>query len=137
MLVFFGFTFCPDVCPTELQKVAAVLDGLGPRAARIAPLFISVDHERDGPAQLAEYTQLFDERIVGLSGTAEQIAQAARAYRVYYGRTQPAGASTFLYDHSAFLYLMGPDGRLRAIYPPSATVSEIQRGIESWLDRAS
>jgi cytochrome oxidase Cu insertion factor (SCO1/SenC/PrrC family) len=116
MLVYFGYTFCPDVCPTELQTIAGALDKLGPQADRIAPLFVTVDPERDTAAALADYVKLFDDRIVGLTGTPDQIAAVARAYRVYYAKATPKNSSTYLMDHSSFMYLMGPDGKFRALF---------------------
>lgn len=109
MLVFFGFTFCPDVCPTALNEVALTLRDLGPLAARIQPLFISVDPERDTPSQLAEYTDAFDSRIVGLTGTPAEIAAAARAYGAYYRKV--GGGDDYTMDHSAIIYVMNPEGR--------------------------
>jgi cytochrome oxidase Cu insertion factor (SCO1/SenC/PrrC family) len=129
MLVFFGFTHCPDVCPTELQVVAEVLDKLGPAAARVAPLFVTVDPERDTPAALANYVQLFDPRIIGLSGSEAQIAAVARAYRVYYAKVTPPGASTYTMDHSSFLYLIGPDGGFRALFRHGTPSAEIARAV--------
>jgi cytochrome oxidase Cu insertion factor (SCO1/SenC/PrrC family) len=109
-LVFFGFTACPDVCPTTLIEVSAVLEELGDDAEQITPLFISVDPERDTPEVMAEYVANFDPRIVGLTGSPEQIKQAAQAFRAYYvkveQKNQPDG---YTMDHSAFLYLMGPE----------------------------
>ena len=125
MLVYFGYTFCPDVCPTELQAVAASLALLGDDAARVAPLFVTIDPERDTPKAMGEYTQLFDDRILGLTGSAEQIAAAAKAYRVYYARADAKGASTYLMDHSSFIYVMGPDGSFRALIKPGAKPAEI------------
>jgi len=116
MLVYFGYTFCPDVCPTELQTIAGALDKLGPQASQIAPLFVTVDPERDTAAALADYVKLFDDRIVGLTGTPEQIAAVARAYRVYYAKATSKDSSTYLMDHSSFMYLMGPDGKFRALF---------------------
>jgi protein SCO1/2 len=108
-LVFFGFTFCPDICPTTLSTVTAVMEKLGADAEHVVPLFITVDPERDTPAVLADYLANFDSRIVGLTGSPEQIDAAAKAYRVYYSKAEngdaPDGHSM---DHSAFLYLMGP-----------------------------
>lgn len=133
MLVFFGFTHCPDICPTELQLVAEVLDRLGPQADRVAPLFITIDPERDTPETLADYVALFDPRLIGLTGTPAQIAAAARAYRVYYARVQPPGASTYLMDHSSFLYLIGPDGGFRALFRHGTPVEEVVRTLSSGL----
>jgi cytochrome oxidase Cu insertion factor (SCO1/SenC/PrrC family) len=116
MLVYFGYTFCPDVCPTELQTIAGALDKLGPQASQIVPLFVTIDPERDTAAALADYVKLFDDRIIGLTGTPEQIAAVARAYRVYYAKATPKDSSTYLMDHSSFMYLMGPDGKFRALF---------------------
>jgi len=115
MLVYFGYTFCPDVCPTTLSSVADALDKMGARADRIQPLFITVDPKRDTPPVVKQYAAAFGPRIIGLTGSAEQIAAAAKAYRVYYAehRTGP-GPDDYSMDHSSVLYLMGPDGRFIA-----------------------
>ena len=125
MLVYFGYTFCPDVCPTELQTVSAALDKLGPDASKIVPLFITIDPERDTVATLADYVKLFDDRLIGLTGTDAQIAAAARAYRVYYARATPKDSTNYLMDHSSFLYLMGPDGQFRTLFRPGTTAAEL------------
>lgn len=111
MLVFFGYTFCPDVCPTELQVMTAALDQLGPAADKIQPIFVSIDPERDTPEVLKSYVANFGPRLIGLTGTPEEVAAAAKAYRVYYAKTATAGSSDYLMDHSSIIYLMGPDGR--------------------------
>jgi len=115
LLVYFGYTFCPDVCPTTLTNVADALDKLGAKADRIQPLFITVDPKRDIAAVVKQYAAAFGPRFIGLTGSAEQIAAAARAYRVYYAehRTGP-GPDDYSMDHSSVLYLMGPDGRFIA-----------------------
>jgi protein SCO1/2 len=136
MLVFFGFTHCPDICPTELQVVAEVLEKLGPRADRVAPLFVTVDPARDTPQVLADYVALFDPRLVGLTGSEAQIAATARAYRVYYAKATPPGASTYLMDHSSFLYLMAPDGAFRALFRYGTPADEIARAIAAGLPAA-
>jgi protein SCO1 len=112
MLVYFGYTFCPDVCPTTLNAVADALDKMGAKADRIQPLFITVDPKRDTPAVVKQYAAAFGTRIIGLTGSSEQIAAAAKEYRVYYAehRTGP-GPDDYSMDHSSVLYLMGPDGR--------------------------
>ncbi len=115
MLVYFGYTYCPDVCPTTLNAVADALDKLGPKADRIAPLFITVDPKRDSPAVVKQFAAAFGTRIQGLTGNAAQIATVAKEYRVYYAehRTGP-GPDDYSMDHSSVLYLMGPDGRFIA-----------------------
>lgn len=131
MLIYFGYTFCPDVCPTELQTIAAALDKLGPQAAEVAPLFITIDPERDTPAALAAYVKLFDDRLIGLTGTAEQIAAVARAYRVYYAKVTPKDSPTYLMDHSSFVYLVGPDGKLRSLFRPGETAQQLADAIRA------
>jgi protein SCO1 len=115
MLVYFGYTFCPDVCPTTLTNLSDALDKLGAKADRIQPLFITVDPKRDTPDVVKQYAAAFGPRVIGLTGSAEQIATAAKEYRVYYAehRTGP-GPDDYSMDHSSVLYLMGPDGRFIA-----------------------
>lgn len=111
MLVFFGFTYCPDVCPSGLQVMAAALQKLGAKADRVTPILISVDPERDTPAQLADYVKSFDPRLVGLTGTREEVDAAAKAYRVYYKKvTDEKSTAGYTIDHTAIIYLMDPNG---------------------------
>jgi protein SCO1/2 len=121
LLVYFGYTYCPDVCPTELGIVAAALDTMGPAGEAVTPVLVTIDPERDTPAQLADYVSRFHPRMIGLTGSPEQVAQAARAYRVYYAKTRPAGAGDYLMDHSGFVYLVGPDGRVRSLFRPETS----------------
>jgi cytochrome oxidase Cu insertion factor (SCO1/SenC/PrrC family) len=131
MLVYFGYTYCPDVCPTELQTVVTALDKLGSDGRTIAPIFITVDPERDTPAALADYVKLFDDRLIGLTGSSLQIAAAAKAYRVYYAKSTPKDAATYLMDHSSFVYLMGPDGKFRALFRQGMSPQELADGIRA------
>lgn len=110
LLVYFGYTSCPDSCPTALVEVAATLKGLGPEAERVQPILITIDPARDTPRLLSEYTQAFDPRIVGLTGTPSQIESVAKEYGAYFqaSETQAEGSSSF--DHSVYLYLMDPEG---------------------------
>lgn len=115
MMVFFGYTYCPDVCPTVLSDIATTMDLLGDdKASNITPIMISVDPGRDTPEHLAEYVTFFHPRTIGLTGTEEQIKAAARAYRVYYSINKPQGDDPldYLVDHTSIIYLMGPDGKL-------------------------
>ena len=114
MLVFFGFTLCPDVCPSALQVVSAALDKLGPKADRFVPVFISVDPEHDTPAQLASYVQSFHQRLVGLTGTPAEIEAVVKAYRVYVRKvSDPKSTAGYTIDHTSLIYVMGPDGAYR------------------------
>jgi protein SCO1/2 len=111
LIVYFGFTFCPNTCPTALMEIGSALEKLGGNAADVQALFITVDPLRDTPAVMGEYLQSFDPRIVGLTGSPAQIAAAAREYGVYYAphRTGP-GVDDYVIDHSTYLYLMDPAG---------------------------
>lgn len=112
MLVYFGYTFCPDVCPTSLSIVGDALDQLSAEElAKVTPVFISVDPERDTPEMMASYVPNFHDKMVGLSGSLDEVKAVARAYKAYYGKVNaddPDGNYTM--DHSSITYLMGPDG---------------------------
>ena len=112
MMIYFGYTFCPDVCPTALSDMIAAVDELGPLAERVQPVFITVDPARDTPETLKRYVPSFHPRLVGLSGSQAQITAAAKAYRVYYAKADdPAAGPDYLMDHSSIIYLMDPEGR--------------------------
>jgi protein SCO1/2 len=106
LLVYFGYTYCPDVCPTDLAQIAAAIDRLGADGDKIQPLFISVDPERDTPAVLKTYVSAFHNRLVGLTGTPEQVEAAAKAYKAYYAKYAPEGSSEYFAGHTGFIYLM-------------------------------
>lgn len=110
LLVYFGYTSCPDVCPTVLNEVGGALNELGPLAARLQPIFITVDPTRDKPKVLAAYLQSFDPRIVGLYGSGEQTEAAAKQFHVYY-RLRSLGNGQYTVDHSGFLYVIDPKGK--------------------------
>lgn len=133
LLVYFGFTFCPDVCPTELGTVAAALDALEDQGERVTPVFISVDPERDTPEAMADYVSRFHPRMVGLTGTPQQVAAAARAYRVYYAKVNRPEMSQYLVDHSSFIYLVGPDGRVRALFRPDTAPEAIAQAMRGQM----
>lgn len=118
LLVYFGYTFCPDVCPTVLINVGHALDSLGPLAERIQPVFVTVDPARDTAGHLRQYLAAFSPRIVGLRGDAHQLEAAAKAFHVYY-RTRSLGNGDYAIDHSSYLYVVAPDGRLVKVLPDS------------------
>ncbi len=130
-LVFFGFTYCPDICPTTLAYMASVLDLLGDKADRVASLFITVDPERDTVPIMAEFVSAFHPRLIGLTGSAEQVAAAAEEFKVYYEKREDGTAPDgYLMSHSGYIYLMRPDGRFEAVFregdqPPEQLVDEI------------
>jgi protein SCO1/2 len=108
--IFFGFTFCPEVCPTTLYELSGRIKELGPAADKMNFAFVSVDWERDGPKELASYTSAFDSHIQGLSGTEAEIETVTKAYRVYYKRV-PVDGGDYTIDHTASVYLMDKDGQ--------------------------
>ncbi|WP_073266242.1 SCO family protein [Phytopseudomonas punonensis] len=136
LLMFFGFTRCADICPTTLVQISKVLDGLGEQGDQVQPLFISLDPERDTPQVLAAYTTFFDDRILGLTGSAAQIRQVADAYAVYF-RKVPMG-DTYMLDHTGAIYLMNPDGELAGLISLQMTaaqaVQEISRAMADARD---
>jgi cytochrome oxidase Cu insertion factor (SCO1/SenC/PrrC family) len=134
MLVFFGYTYCPDVCPTELQVMTAALERMGPEADRIQPVFVSIDPARDTPEVLKAYVANFGPRLTGLTGTAEEVAGIARAYRVYYAKAGNSNAATdYLMDHSSIIYLMGPDGRFLKHMPYTTDADKLAAELKETL----
>jgi protein SCO1/2 len=112
MLIFFGFTHCPDICPAELQVIAQALEQLGDKAKTVVPIFITLDPERDTPEAMANYVKSFGPNFVGLTGSPEAIAAAAKSYRVAYSKVEnKESAGDYSVDHSALVYLMDPEGR--------------------------
>lgn len=131
LLVFFGFTNCPDVCPTALGMVSRVMDLLGTKSPKLKPLFVTLDPDRDTAEVLDEYVSVFASSIVGLTGTPMQIKEAAKSFRVYYARvTQDEAPDGYGIDHSALLYLIGPDGKFVAHFLHQQTPEEVAKAIE-------
>ncbi|HVZ07300.1 SCO family protein [Rhodopila sp.] len=134
MLVYFGYTYCPDVCPTTLNAVADAMDKLGSAAAKVRPVFITVDPKRDTPAVIKQYAAAFTPSLIGLTGTPEEIAKVAKEYRVYYAehRTGP-GPDDYTMDHSSILYLVGPDGRFIAPIAADKSGEEIATSLKKLI----
>ena len=118
MLVYFGYTFCPDVCPAELQTMGRAMDRLAARGDKIVPVFITVDPERDTMAILKDYVAAFHPRMVGLTGSTAEVKAAAKAYKVYFRKAPgaQAGDKDYLMDHTSIIYLVGPDGKVVALF---------------------
>jgi len=134
MLVFFGFTHCPDICPAELQVMAQALDQLGDKAKKVVPIFISVDPERDTPQAMKAYVESFGSNFVGLTGSPEAVAAAAKAYRVSYSKIEnKASPGDYSVDHSALAYLMGPDGKYLTHFAYGMTPKEMAEKLERFL----
>jgi len=134
-LVYFGYTYCPDVCPTTLTTIAEAIDLLGDKGRDIAVLFISVDPERDRPEDVGDYARAFHPQVVGLTGTAEQVTAAARAYRVYFAKAaqNPDDPEDYAVDHSAYTYLMGRDGAFLAHFSHNVSPEEMAARIAGLL----
>lgn len=114
--IYFGYTFCPDVCPTTLLDLSRWIKDLGPDSEKLNYVFVSVDPERDTPSLMHLYLSSFDKHIRGFTGTPEQIAKIAKEYRVFYGKV-PTDDGGYVVDHSAIIFLMGPDGKLVTAIP--------------------
>ena len=133
-LVYFGFTYCPDICPTELQEMSAALDLLGSDADKITPILITVDPERDDVEAMATYVSHFHPSLVGLTGTPEQVAAAASAYRVFYTKeASPDAPEDYLMNHSSYVYVMDCQGRYIRHFSMGATAEEMAKGLKALL----
>ena len=136
-LVYFGYTTCPDICPTDMQRIAAVLRDLDKSdpalAARLAPIFITIDPERDGVKELKQFADAFDPRIVALTGTTQAIAAVAKAYGVPFAKGAVNAEGGYLMDHGTLTYLMGPDGKPIAYFSHDMTVAQVIAELRQWV----
>ena len=131
-LIYFGYTHCPDACPTALNDIAVALDELGPKRAAVRPVFITVDPERDTPEVLKAYVTSFDAPILALTGTPEEVARAAKGYRIYYAKHPEAGGD-YSMDHSSVIYVMDPQGRFTASFTQENSPEEIAERLKKLL----
>ena len=129
-LVYFGFTYCPDMCPTGLQSISRAMDLLGDKAASVQPLFITVDPERDTPKVVKEYVSNFHPSIIGLTGSPQQVAAAAKAYKVYYKKAEQVDENNYMMDHSTLIFLMDPDGKFIEAFQEDVDPKLLVQGIE-------
>lgn len=134
-LIYFGFTYCPAICPTELSKMTATLDQMGTAARAIQPIFISIDPDRDTAEVMKKYVPMFGPRLIGLTGTPEQIKTAANAFKVYYAKATPDGASDYTMDHSSYIYFMSPEGMLLHIFKTEDTADVMAQTMQAWLNQ--
>lgn len=134
VIVFFGFAQCPDVCPTTMAEIAEVRQKLGAAGAKVQPIFITVDPERDTPQAIKDYLANFHPRFAGLTGSPAQIAKAAKAYHVYYAKIEnKTDPQSYLMDHSSIIYLMGPDGRFLKHFAYTTDASALAAGLKTAL----
>jgi cytochrome oxidase Cu insertion factor (SCO1/SenC/PrrC family) len=133
VVLYFGYTYCPDVCPTELQSISLALDKLGAAAETVQPLFITVDPERDTPARLADFVSSFHPRLIGLTGSLAEIRKTAIAYRTFFAKNDSTRPDEYSVDHSGFIYLVGKDGRYLGFLPPGLAPDAIADAIRARL----
>lgn len=135
MLVFFGYTYCPDVCPSELQVMSAAIDGLEAKSNEVVPIFITIDPERDTPQQMAEYVSHFHKNFVGLTGSPDAISNVARAYRVFYAKSKDSGSDEdYLMDHSSIVYLMDRNGDYKTHFSFGTSPEKMTQKIKSIIN---
>jgi protein SCO1/2 len=125
VVLYFGYTFCPDVCPATLVEIAGAMDILGEDAEKVQTIMISVDPERDTPEQLAEYVAHFDTSFLGVTGTLEEVAEVATLYGIFYEKHEGTAASGYLIDHTATVMVVDEDGYLKLLLPFGTTAQEI------------
>ena len=136
-IVYFGFAYCPDICPTDMQRTAQGLAAFAKQepelAANIQPIFITIDPERDTPEVVGEFASAFSDDLLGLTGTPEQIADAASKFRVFYARGEDSEAGGYLMDHSRIVYLFGPEGEPLATLPADKNADAVAQELAKWV----
>lgn len=134
VLIYFGYTSCPDACPTALNNMGVALDRLGREAARLQPIFITVDPKRDTRDVLAEYLKSFDPRIVALTGTVDQIAAVIKEYHLYVS-AHPAHGGDYIVDHSSFFYLLNSEGKFVRVIAGDVSGEELAERLRHWMNK--
>jgi cytochrome oxidase Cu insertion factor (SCO1/SenC/PrrC family) len=132
MIVYFGYTFCPDICPTDLAAITQALDALGPAAESVQPIFITIDPERD-TRLLAEYVSAFHPSLVGLTGSPEEIRKLANSYKVFYAKVNGGKDGEYSIDHSGVIYLMGRNGEYLGFVPPQTGPAQLSEILRNYL----
>ena len=121
VLLYFGYTFCPDVCPTDLRAIGDAIEALGAEGARVQPVFVTLDPQRDVPAVIGSYAESFHPRFVALGGTEDEVRRVARAYKVFYEKVPLAGGASYVIDHTSFTYVLDVEGRYAGYFPPGTS----------------
>ena len=134
MIVYFGYTFCPDVCPADLMAITQALDALGPAADGVQPIFITVDPERDSKV-LAEYVRAFHKSLIGLTGTPEEIRKVANAYKAFYAKVPGTPNGDYVIDHTGVIYLMGRGGEYLGFMPPQTGPEKLTEILRKQLSK--
>lgn len=131
--LFFGYTSCPDVCPTTLLRLSSALEALGEKRADVQVVFVSVDPERDSPERASRYARAVDPSFVGLSGSPEEIADVAAEYGIYYAKAEGSDATGYLVDHSATITVLNRDGRVELLWSPTVTAEQMAQDLDTML----
>ena len=134
-LIYFGFTYCPAICPTELAKMTEALDILGDEGEQIQPVFITIDPERDTVDVMKDYVSLFHPRLVGYTGTPEEIERVKKAYKVYSAKVNDPNMSEYTVDHSSYIYFIGPNEELYSLFRTDDTAQDMASTIHQWLEQ--
>ena len=135
LLVYFGFTHCPDVCPTDLMAIAGALNELGPRADQVRALFITLDPQRDTQKLLATYVDSFHENLIGLTGSEMDIRRVAHAYKVYFKKVPGKNDDDYAVDHSAYIYLVDREGKFAGVFPPATSPDRIAQVLKPMVGK--
>jgi len=133
LLIYFGYSYCPDVCPTDLQQIGLALEQLGAASEAVQPLFITLDPARDTPDVLKKWTDAFDPHLIGLTGTVPQIDAVAKQFAVYFKREQPNKDGAYLVDHARMALLMGPKGEPIALIPQDKDAQAVAAELDRWV----
>ncbi len=137
VLLYFGYTFCPDICPTDLAAMAQAIRMLGAEGDKLQPVFVTLDPERDTQDILRNYAAAFHPRFIALRGSEEEVRRVATAYKIYFEKVRPPGSSVYLIDHMAFVFLLDRDGRYVAFFPPGTTAERMAVMVREVLAGAS
>ncbi len=135
VLLYFGYTYCPDVCPTDLAIIGAMLRSLGPQAKAVQPLFVTLDPQRDTPQVLREYVAAFHPRFVALRGSEEDTRRLALSYKVFYEKVRGADGGPYLIDHAAFTFLIDRNGQYVAFFPPGTKADRMAVMVREALEK--
>lgn len=136
VLMYFGYTFCPDACPTDLYNIAEAIAALGPDGARVQPVFVTLDPERDTPAKIGAYAEHFHPRFAALSGSAAEIRTVALSYKVFYEKVPLGGIDQYAIDHTSFTYVLDTQGRYAGYFPPGTQGSRMAEQVRALLSRS-
>jgi len=137
VLLYFGYSFCPDVCPTDLAAMAQLVRTLGAEGDKLQPVFVTLDPERDTQELLRNYVAAFHPRFVALRGSEEEVRRVATAYKIYFEKVRPPGSSVYLSDHMAFVFLLDRDGKYVAFFPPGTSAERMATMVREVLANAS